>query len=335
MLNFQSRYKIAPPSSDKEFTIYNNGQSVRVEDENSVWESTYDILNGTIKLQPHSQGSTSLYHPLAAAESLFATHADLDSLIFPLVNEFRDHPLFIPMIFQKSELRMTRHQFYQIPYLWHRNGFYSSELENWITSGDTRHPERPTHASETYYRRYIQEIDSTVSFRAVDIERDLKDFHNWHNQPRVYDLWELNKTEDELRTYLQKGWQDPHQIPMIMEINGEAAGYFEFYWAAEDRIAPFCNAEAYDRGLHFLIGNKKYLGKNNTRAVLLSASHFLFLESQRTQRIVAEPRANNKMAIRYVQHLYGWRFEKEFDFPHKRAALLICDRNSFFTGGPL
>jgi RimJ/RimL family protein N-acetyltransferase len=231
--------------------------------------------------------------------------------------------------------RIGRKEFMQWPAAWHRRGDYALSPESWVTTNERAHPARPRLVAGTQYRRYVPEIGKTISFRVADVARDAEIFHQWHNQERVSALWDLNKPFEELREYLTKGLADPHQIPMILEFDGEAAGYFEIYWTPEDRLGPYYQYDPFDRGFHFLIGPDKFLGTANTYAVLVSVSHFLFLDEARTRRVMGEPRADNQRVIRYVEMVAGWKKLKEFDFPNKRAALLCCDRGEFFSKGAL
>lgn len=231
--------------------------------------------------------------------------------------------------------RIGRKEFMQWPAAWHRRGAYELYPESWIVTNERAHPLRPQLVPGVQYRRYVPEIGKTISFRVADIARDAEIFHRWHNQERVAALWELNKPFEELKGYLAKGLADPHQIPMILEFDGEAAGYFEIYWTPEDRLGPYYQYDPFDRGFHFLIGPDKFLGTANTHAVLTSVSHFVFLDEVRTRRVMGEPRADNQRVIRYVEMVPGWKKLKEFDFPHKRAALLCGDRAEFFSKGAL
>jgi len=45
--------------------------------------------------------------------------------------------------------------------------------------------------------------------------------------------------------------------------------------------------------------------------------------------VVAEPRADNAKMIGHL-HNQCFHCEKEFDFPHKRAALMVLGRERFF-----
>src|SRR5690606_10514383 len=107
-------------------------------------------------------------------------------------------------------------------------------------------------------------------------------------------------------TYIEAGLRKKHQIPMIIELDGEPVGYYEFYWVKEDRLGPYYEARDYDRGFHFLIGNKKFLGKNNTDAITSSGLHFIYLDDPRTMFTMAEPRYDNNKVLKYADESIGW-----------------------------
>lgn len=268
------------------------------------------------KFKVCDQEQTVKVTPLRSLSNLEEKH-----ILITVLDALFGHNLDLHRIDIDKALSLSRTEFYQMPFAWLRSQ-NNSKAQLKFTDG-------------VHYRRYIPEIEKTLSFRQIEIEKDLETFHEWQNQPRVYDLWDLNKSIDELRQYLQKTLQDPHTIPMILSFDDEPVGYFEVYWAADDRIAPYYDVESYDRGFHFLIGNKKHLGSAKTRAAVSSVMHMIFLDEALTQRIVAEPRSDNKKVLKYVELVPGWKFIKEFDFPHKRAALLMASRSDFFNGGAL
>lgn len=321
MLKPLSPLTCRPPQNDREYTVTFDGFTCRVEDGGrpvliAGAEAHQDTLR--LRLEPlETQDKLELVLGLAL-DVLLGHHPEIKNV---KVVDPSGH-----------DLSITRGEFYQNPAVWHRRGGHVQRPEEWTTTQGRRHPVRETLVPGTFYRRYVAQIQKTLSLRTIDAEADLDLFHGWHHQPRVYDLWELNKPKDELRTYLQKALADAHSIPMILEADGKPVGYFEFYWGAEDRLAPYYESEPYDRGLHLLIGEPSFLGVENTNAALRSVTHFLFLEDARTQRLVAEPRSDNQRILKYVQIVPGWRFVKEFDFPHKRAALLMASRELFFNG---
>jgi len=192
-----------------------------------------------------------------------------------------------------------------------------------------RHPLRPPVTTGEVYRRYLPESGLTLSFRTVDPDSDLETFHSWHNNPRVSAFWELADSKDRHREYLQKVTADAHMHPVYGCFDGEPFGYFEIYWAKEDRIAPYYEADDYDRGVHMLVGEERFRGPHRVAAWLPSLAHYLFLDDPRTRNLVAEPRADNAKMIGYMQRA-GFCKSKEFDFPHKRAALMLLSREVFF-----
>lgn len=230
-----------------------------------------------------------------------------------------------------SAVRVAREHFYQLPLLWHRpEGLRAfPEIRSAIGPQDRLPPLRPPQPTGTFYRRWIPELGTTLSIRAIDRRRDLKLFHGWMNQPRVAFFWELAQSEGELDRYLAEQEADPHIFGVIGSLGDEPSGYFEFYWAKEDRLGPFYDAEDYDRGWHGLIGNSRHLGRARTGTWFRSVTHSLFLDEPRTRRVVGEPRASHQKMLSYCAQT-AYDKVKEFDFPHKRAALVCCQRERFF-----
>lgn len=168
-----------------------------------------------------------------------------------------------------------------------------------------------------------------VSFRRFELNKHLELFHQWHHQDYVSDFWEMAQTKNELERYIEKLLISPFQLPLIFEVEDRPVGYFEVYWAYEDRIAPYCSPDMYDRGIHLLIGERSVLGTRYVLDAINLVSEFIFHEEPKTKRIWAEPRADNRKILKIAEKLPGWRFIREFDFPHKKAALLVNERECF------
>jgi len=181
------------------------------------------------------------------------------------------------------------------------------------------------------YRRYDEQLGLWMSLRTLDIEQDLALFNRWQNNPRVAHFWQEQGTLDEHREYLQKISDTPHIFSVIGCLNDQPFAYYEVYWAAHDRIAPFYPAAEFDRGIHMLVGEEHHRGPAKVDCWLRSLVSWLLIDESRTQRVVAEPRADNDKMIGYMTSV-GFGKHKEFDFPHKRAALMVLERDDF---GPL
>ena len=196
-------------------------------------------------------------------------------------------------------------------------------------SDGKRHPVRPAKPLGTVYERHVALLDSVLTFRTLDPERDLARFHVWMNNPRVASAWELQGSRAEHRAYLERLERDPHTLPLIGEFDRQPFGYFEVYWAKEDRVAPFYAVDDYDRGLHVLVGEEPFRGPQRVAAWLSGLVHFAFLDDPRTRTVVAEPRADNARMIEYFAAT-GFHRQRTFHFPHKRAALMVLPREVFF-----
>lgn len=189
----------------------------------------------------------------------------------------------------------------------------------------TSHPQRPAKPQGEVYRRFDPQLGAWISLRTLDIELDLERFNRWQNTPRVLAFWDEGGSLDDHRQYLEKLADDPHTLTLIGCFDDQPFAYFEAYWAKEDRIAPFYDADDYDRGIHMLVGEQAHRGPHKVASWLSALTDYLLQDDPRTRRIVAEPRADNAKMIGYMQ-AQGYARIKEFDFPHKRAALMVLER---------
>lgn len=222
-----------------------------------------------------------------------------------------------------------RTMFWQLPQPWlgdSTSGVYPQQMQ--ISNGK-RHPRRAPKPVGEVYRRFDARLGSWVSLRTLEIDRDLERFNRWQNNPRVEQFWQEGGSLEQHREYLDKLAADPHTLTLIGCFDDQPFAYFEAYWAKEDRIAPFYGADDYDRGIHMLVGEESHRGPHKVASWLSALVHYLFLDDPRTQRVVAEPRADNRKMIGYM-HDQCFHCDKEFDFPHKRAALMILGRERFF-----
>ena len=250
--------------------------------------------------------------------------------LIALAGEIRAEPGAAP------DALIERAHFYQLPLLWLTAGSQAvyPPIRSRVGPQDRLPPLRPPQPTGTLYRRWLPHLGTTLSFRAIDRRRDLAVFHGWMNQPWVSYYWKLAQGAAELDRYLAAQEADPHLFGVIGSFDDVPVGYFEFYWAKEDRLGPYYDAEDFDRGWHGLIGNAAHLGRPKTLAWFRAVSHYLFLDEPRTRRIMGEPRASHRKMLSYCADA-AYEKLKEFDFPHKRAALVCCERDRFFREVPL
>ncbi|MFM0276628.1 GNAT family N-acetyltransferase [Paraburkholderia sediminicola] len=226
-------------------------------------------------------------------------------------------------------LRCRRASFWQHPALWLRAVSSAGFAQRFTLTHHHRHPVRPPKPRGVVYERQLPHLDLTFSLRTIDVERDLELFNRWMNLPNVASVWDQADDSITHARFLADQEADPHTQTLFGCFNGEPFAYFEVYWVKEDRLAPFCDAGDYDRGIHILVGNRRHQGPAKLEAWLRSLFHYVFLDEPRTRVIYGEPRIDNARWIAYMQEQGGMKL-KEFDFPHKRAALVGLSRETYF-----
>ncbi|BFO08456.1 GNAT family N-acetyltransferase [Serratia rubidaea] len=226
---------------------------------------------------------------------------------------------------------LARETFYQLP-LWltaprapaDGQMQYDAERELWF-------PQRPARPQGEVYRRFDPQIKHTLSFRLPDVAQDAERFTRWMNAPRVAAFWEMTGPLEQQAAYLQRQLDSSYCYPLLGCFDDQPFGYFEVYWAAEDRIGRHYRWQPFDRGLHMLVGEEAWRGAQFIRSRLRGLTHYLYLDEPRTTRVVAEPRADNQRLFRHLPAA-GYQTVKEFDFPHKRSRLIVNQRHDFFQG---
>ena len=198
----------------------------------------------------------------------------------------------------------------------------------WQTGPFGRYPLRPPKPVGSLYRRYIPWLGQHLALRAASLE-DLPTFHRWQNDPRIAEFFEESGTLDDHRRYLEQLISDPHMLPIIGSIDGRDFGYFELYWARENRIGGHYDADPWDRGWHVLIGEQDFRGADYVTAWMPSLMHYMFLVEPRTQALVGEPKASHLKQLNNLKR-GGFAHVRDFDFDHKRASLVRLERQHFF-----
>ncbi|PYC22569.1 GNAT family N-acetyltransferase [Aquipseudomonas alcaligenes] len=234
------------------------------------------------------------------------------------------------LVGEGADLRIERGSFWQLPRPFLRTAGSAGYPQQMVMHPTgRRHPRRAPKPAGEVYRRFDATLGAWISLRTLDIDEDLERFNRWQNTARVAAFWQEEGDLTKHRRYLEELAVDPRVLTLIGCFDDQPFAYYEAYWAKEDRIAPFFDVDDYDRGIHMLVGEESHRGPHKVASWLSALTHYLFLDDPRTQRVVAEPRADNARMIGHMQ-AQGYHKAKEFDFPHKRAALMVQSREVFF-----
>ncbi|WP_072550925.1 GNAT family N-acetyltransferase [Candidatus Fukatsuia symbiotica] len=281
-------------------------------------------------------GSAILHYPgpltqgwlVQALDQLLVAAPQLTGIVLPHA-EWHEEPQAKALFTLASSDYLAREVFYQLP-LWlmtKRNSAsskmqYNAECELWS-------PKRPARPVGEVYRRFDPQTQHTLSFRLPEVAQDVEQFTRWMNLARVDAFWKMSGPLDMQAVYLQRQLDSSYCYPLLGCFDDQPFGYFEVYWAPEDRIGRHYRWQPFDRGLHMLVGEENWRGARYIRSWLRGLTHYLYLDEPRTHRVVAEPHVDNQQLFRHLPTA-GYQTIKEFDFPHKRSRLVMNQRWNFF-----
>ncbi|KAF6750333.1 acyl-CoA N-acyltransferase [Ephemerocybe angulata] len=170
--------------------------------------------------------------------------------------------------------------------------------------------------------------------RKVRLSKHLAAFHKWHNDPRVAAAWGEAGSVAKHRAYIEGQYRDEHSVPCIFNWDGEMMGYVEVNWTREDHVREHFPEDLgvgmWDRGIHVLVGERRFLGAVRSEIWMRSLCHYIFLNDPRTNRVVGEPDHGNPAILRLVDDS-GFYKPNTFDFPYKRSTLVLHPREKFFV----
>ncbi len=142
----------------------------------------------------------------------------------------------------------------------------------------------------------IPAISSSVGTMNIH-PRDPDLLHSWMNEPRVSAFWGLAGPPEVQESFITKGLSDRHSFPVIGCWDGKPFGYFEIYWVKEDHLGRHLastDVNDWDRGFHALIGEQEFRGPHRVKVWLSALVHYCWLADPRTEKVLVEPRVDNK-----------------------------------------
>jgi len=282
------------------------------------------LFDESLVLNP-SEIQYSLNWLISALDGLFNHFEQLKHIKIPQ-KSWQKQPAWHELIQTLQAESFSRYEFYQSALVGHSEQILT--LSDFKINNLTC-PIRNSLPKDEVYRRFDHQLQQFISFKVIDIESDIDIFYKWMHNPRVSEFWQQDWSKEKLKQYLLNKLSTPITLPLIGYFNDQPFGYFEVYWAAEDHISAHYNWQAYDRGLHLLIGEENFRGRDFFASWLCAISQFIYQDETKTQRIVLEPRADNHKLFKHILN-FGYQKLYDFEFPHKTATLLMGKKEDFF-----
>lgn len=138
-------------------------------------------------------------------------------------------------------------------------------------------------------------LPSITSMTITPCDTDL--LHAWMNEPRVNAMWGAAGPLSAQEAFLKKALNDKHSFPIIGCWDGKPFGYFELYWVKEDQLGRQLSSHQFgnwDRGFHALVGEQDFRGPHRVKVWMSALVHYCWLADSRTERVLTEPRVDNK-----------------------------------------
>ncbi|KAF2720364.1 hypothetical protein K431DRAFT_321085 [Polychaeton citri CBS 116435] len=252
----------------------------------------------------------------------------------------------------------------------HLPTFYPPHPLQYTFTNSIRHPIRPKppRPGETFYMRYVPSLNQYISFRVASlsshpiayrgpvgtatrnaspdpivlsikkltVEKDTTELtdvdllHKWMNDDRVAYSWGEQGPKQHQADFLHTNLQSRHSFPAIGLFDGKPFGYFELYWAKEDRLSMHLGGAVgdWDRGIHCLVGEQEFRGPHRVRVWLSALIHYCWLADMRTEAVMMEPRVDNEKLRKYCEEV-GFYKQQEISFPHKQSNLMKIRREAW------
>ena len=174
------------------------------------------------------------------------------------------------------------------------------------------------------FTNFISDLGS-ISFRPLNIEKDIQIIHSWVNQEYAQYWGMLGKSLEEVTQEYEKITQ--HSDVFIGLVNGTISFLLERYNPRKDAIGDYYKVQEYDCGMHVIVAPVAKPIHQFTWHVFTSIMKFIFNDLT-IQRVVVEPDVRNEKMFAICQKV-GFVNDEIVKLPHKIAQLAFCTREQF------
>ena len=180
-------------------------------------------------------------------------------------------------------------------------------------------------SSQILFKKHYPNVNETISFRSLHLEKDLPVIHNWVNQPYALEFWQMNGDFNQLHTIYQHMESNPNSHSFIGLLGDQPVCQFDVYSVFADELKDHINAEPHDCGCHLLMAPNVKAVRGLTLTIIRAflEHYFSFPDAK---RLYAEPDVNNARAIALLERS-GFRRVKTVALSYKAAQIYCFNKN--------
>jgi hypothetical protein len=185
-------------------------------------------------------------------------------------------------------------------------------------------PSLDTSSTEILFSRYVTELQSTFSFRSLDLSQDLELIHAWVNKTYAQRFWQLAGSVGMLENIYGTVLANPMVHSFIGLVDEKPICQIDVYAVQADELAEHIDVQGEDCGLHLLMCPPREMQKGWSYYALRVFQEFYFSFEQ-AKRLFAEPDRENRAANQLAMNT-GFHFLKTIELSYKTANLYCIGR---------
>jgi RimJ/RimL family protein N-acetyltransferase len=193
---------------------------------------------------------------------------------------------------------------------------------------------KPLHyPGEVLFTHHSPLVDRTISFRSMEIEKDLDMIHDWVNREYALAYWQLDGSRQRVYDLYYSIQRNSNGHSYIGLLDGEPICQFDVYRVLADEIRQYITADENDCGFHLLMAPNNRPIPNLSVAITQSFLLYYFSFPQAV-RMFAEPDIHNQRSNRILQRA-GFQFLHGIRMSYKTANLYSITKQQFHETYPV
>ena len=167
----------------------------------------------------------------------------------------------------------------------------------------------------------------TISFRSLDLKKDLNILHQWVNAPYAKSFWQLEGSVIELKSLYHSVLRNPEAHSFIGLLDEQLVCQVDCYRVEADELGKHIRCSYDDSGMHLLMAPITQPIVGLSCKLMETFMHYYFSFDQ-AQSLYAEPDIYNHKACQLLGKC-GFKFVQNVMMTSKAASLYLMTKKQF------